>query len=55
MELENVRDRYTNLCDFSLVNYFILSLEDVVEQINITDTTMLERKKNELLINPLLV
>ena len=49
LELEQSRDRYRDLYEFSPVGYMTLSRLGVISEINLTATTLLGRDRNELL------
>lgn len=49
LELEQSRDRYRDLYEFSPVGYMTLSRIGVINEINLTATTLLRRDRNETL------
>ena len=51
-ELEEARDRYTNLYDFAPVGYLTLDAKGIVEEANLTFATMLGMKRSEVVGKP---
>ena len=54
VELERSRDRYADLFDFSPVGYAIFDRHGVIEEINLTAASLLERDRRRLIGYPLL-
>ncbi|MDP2761992.1 MAG: PAS domain S-box protein [Sideroxyarcus sp.] len=49
VELEKSRDRYVDFYDFAPVGYLTLSHEGIIDEINLTGTTLLGVERNKLL------
>jgi PAS domain S-box-containing protein len=51
-ELENARDRYSDLYDFAPVGYFSVSEKGIIDQVNLTGAAMIGIERSALIAKP---